>query len=532
VDLVVSPNLVGFNTQSNGNGQILTPGQLIDALVLQLIDATTVRLSVAGTIVDVKTQVPLEPGSAVRLAVRGHGNETKLVIVGQGGAQGGAAQANAPRAAAALAASTSVTIIAPSANTSATAPATVPAQQPATQIAASITDHAAGTSTPLAHTSDAPVLAPNAPQTPAAILRAADPTVALANATRLAAARQTGLAPVFAEAAEAVQAPGVPPAVRQAAAQLLALRAPFYSVDEDGIVRISAATVQKAVTSAGLFLEARLDAQATGQATPAATATATSADIKAVLFTLRDALKAWLDPQSPLQSVVQGALQELTEPTANAGPAASVKPDEMIALAKSLAAEAKVPPPPYRNAPTQGQQPTPAAVPSDAPAKLLGHALLEETSGAIARTTLMQAASLPGAPSAVAEHADAGGKHWNLEVPFAMPQGTAIAHFEISRDDHKAAAAQRKPPGWRVNFSLDVEPMGPVHAQVSLAGHRAAVRLWAERPPTASALRGSLSELNAGFKLAGIDPAEVVVRDGAPPRPLKPGAGRFVDRAS
>ena len=74
--------------------------------------------------------------------------------------------------------------------------------------------------------------------------------------------------------------------------------------------------------------------------------------------------------------------------------------------------------------------------------------------------------------------------------------------------------------------------MGPVHAQVALTGHRAAVRLWAERPRTAIALRGNLSELNAGFKLVGLETAEVVVRDGAPPRPLKPGAGRFVDRAS
>ena len=519
MDLVVSPNIVGFNTQSNGNGQLLTPGQLIDALVLQLIDATTVRLSVAGTIVDVKTQVPLEPGSAVRLAVRGHGNETKLVIVGQGGGASNTTQGSA----AASDAHAPATIVTPSAVTTVSVPGSP--QQAATQIASSITDQAGNAGAPVAHAPDAPTLSPAA--TPQAIARAADPTIALAVATRTAAARQTGLAPVFAEAEQAVQAPGVPPAVRQAAAQLLARRAPFNASGT-----ISTETLQKAVAGAGLFLEARLDAQATGQATPQATAVATSADIKAVLFTLRDALKVWLDPQSPLQSVVQGALQEMAEFPLPGTAAAPAKPDEMIALAKSLAAEAKVPPPPYRNAPTQGQQPAPAAVPADAPAKLLGHALLEETAGAIARTTLMQAASLPGAPSATAEHADAGGKHWNLEIPFAVPQGTAIAHFEISRDNHKAAAAEKKPPGWRVNFSLDVEPMGPVHAQVALTGHRAAVRLWAERPRTAIALRGNLSELNAGFKLVGLETAEVVVRDGAPPRPLKPGAGRFVDRAS
>jgi hypothetical protein len=204
----------------------------------------------------------------------------------------------------------------------------------------------------------------------------------------------------------------------------------------------------------------------------------------------------------------------------------------MVAVAKSLVAEAKTPPPPYRNAPTQGEQPAAAAAPAGTPAKLIGHVLLEETTAALARTTLMQAASLPGAASAVAEHADAGGTHWNFEIPFIVAQGTAIAHFEISRDEHKAAAAERRPPGWRVNFSVDVEPMGPVHAQVALTGHRAAVRLWAERAPTAGALRDSVGDLNAALKQAALEPAEIVVRDGAPPRPLKPGAGRFVDRAS
>ena len=492
MDLVVSPNIVGFNTQSNGHAQVLTPGQLIDALVLQLIDATTVRLSVAGTVVDVKTRVPLEPGSAVRLAVRGHGSETKLVIVGQGGGD-----IPAPATAPAPKAEPPVTQI--------TTSQTAIAQNAAAQTA-SAGANTTGAAAPLAHAADAPPLAPPA------IAREAEPAVALATATRLAAARQTGLAPVFAEAEQAIQSTGVPLPVKQAAAQLLALRAPLDAGS------ITAETLQTAVRNSGLFLEARLGAETRGQVTPAAVAVATSTDIKAVLFTLREVLKGWLDPQA----LADGA-----------APAASAKPDEMVVLAKSLAAEAKVPPPPYRNAPTQGQQPAPAAVPADAPPKLIGHTLLEETTGAIARTTLMQAASLPGAPSAVAEHADAGGKHWNLEIPFAVPQGTAIAHFEISRDDHKAAGAtERKQPGWRVNFSLDVEPMGPIHAQVALTGHRAAVRLWAERPPTANALRGSFSELNAAFKLAALEPSEIVVRDGVPPRPLKPGAGRFVDRAS
>ena len=56
---------------------------------------------------------------------------------------------------------------------------------------------------------------------------------------------------------------------------------------------------------------------------------------------------------------------------------------------------------------------------------------------------------------------------WNFEIPFATPQGTAMAQFEISRDGggNEVEAAKRV---WRARFSLDVEPAGPVHALVSL----------------------------------------------------------------
>ena len=60
---------------------------------------------------------------------------------------------------------------------------------------------------------------------------------------------------------------------------------------------------------------------------------------------------------------------------------------------------------------------------------------------------------------------------WNFEIPFATPQGTAMAQFEISRDggEQEVEAAKRV---WRARFSLDVEPAGPVHALISLFNQR------------------------------------------------------------
>ena len=74
--------------------------------------------------------------------------------------------------------------------------------------------------------------------------------------------------------------------------------------------------------------------------------------------------------------------------------------------------------------------------------------------------------------------------------------------------------------------------MGPIHAQIALTGKRAAVNIWAERSDTAAVLRSGVAELSVALQAAALDAGDVVVRDGAPPRPLKVSPGRFVDRAS
>ena len=119
---------------------------------------------------------------------------------------------------------------------------------------------------------------------------------------------------------------------------------------------------------------------------------------------------------------------------------------------------------------------------------------------------------------------------WNFEIPFATPLGTAIAQFEISRDaaGHDVETAKRV---WRARFSLDVEPTGPVHALVSLTGDTTSVRLWAERPVTASRLRAGASQLSQALSRAELQPGDIVIREGVPPQPKPAPAGHFLDRA-
>jgi len=105
-----------------------------------------------------------------------------------------------------------------------------------------------------------------------------------------------------------------------------------------------------------------------------------------------------------------------------------------------------------------------------------------------------------------------------------------MAQFEKSRDGGGREVGAAKPV-WRARFSLDVEPAGPVHAQVSLSGERTSVRMWAERPTTAAQLRAGVSQLSQALSRAELQPGDIVVRDGAPLQPASVPAGHFLDRA-
>ncbi len=190
-----------------------------------------------------------------------------------------------------------------------------------------------------------------------------------------------------------------------------------------------------------------------------------------------------------------------------------------------------LPPPPVNGALPSAQPVTPATLSAHLPAEAALQHLLDDTDGALARQTLLQIASLPGQVDPSSSRIDMSSPRWNFEIPFATPQGTAMAQFEISRDGAGREATAAKAT-WRARFSLNVEPAGPVHALVSLNGDRTSVRMWAERPATASQLRAGVSQLTQALSRAELTPGDIVIRDGAPQQPAAAPAGHFLDRAS
>jgi hypothetical protein len=299
----------------------------------------------------------------------------------------------------------------------------------------------------------------------------------LAQQAQDAAVKQAGLGPLIADLSLALETPGMPGAVQTAAQRVLAQAGPLNP-------NLSGADIAKAFSQSGLFLEARLAAEP--HRSPV------GRDMKAGLLMLKKVLEGFL------------ATQAETPPARNPGP---------------------TPPPPFREGATSAQPPATQSLPHGASPAAVAKRIVTEADGALARTELFQLASLP------TEALDGPQSRWLFEIPFTSPQGATVAQFEISRDGGGGAGADaERATIWRAGFSLEVEPLGPVHARISLAGDQAGVNIWAERPDGEAKLRMLSSALSMSLARFNIR-SEVAVHPGAPPRPAA-GAGQFVDQIS
>jgi len=552
MSISVTPILPVIAAQSAAPDLVLQPGSVIDAQVLNVLADNLVRIVIANVSIDVLSEVPLQAGQALQLAVSQTQDGVRLAIVGQG-------------------ASTA----------------------------------ASGDSVTLAPNAIADAAAPSAAAVPSGNVLTPLERVAVSAAAASAATRQDSLAPLFANLG-AVASSGLPPKLQQAVAQVLAQQT---SLDQN----LTGSDVQNAFQKSGILLEASLASGSVSQGSGIPDLKAALIVLRQTLVSSIGSAGAAENPATPATVAPQPAVPGAT--TASAGGSAAPQPAGVSSptLAPSLSPEigaqeillpqgrvpladgslepkgtvrivlpetllnaaprtmtagaalsllqetlqpmpriagnaalppavlqngrgddvsfhTNTPPPPFRGALPSAQPVAAPSIASNAPLATTAHHLLGDTDAAIARQTLLQVASLPDRVDTTGPRIDPGIPRWNFEIPFATPQGTAMAQFEISRDGggNEVEAAKRV---WRARFSLDVEPAGPVHALISLSGDRTSVRMWAERPATAAQLRAGAAQLSQALSKAELQPGDIVVRDGAPPQPAPARAGHFLDRA-
>jgi hypothetical protein len=568
---------------------VLQPGTVIDAQVLKILANDLVRIAIANLSIEVLSEIPLQVGQTLQLAVSQTPEGIKLAVVGQGNSNAG------------ISASAGEGAVSP--NTVSPHLATPAAKVTVSAEAKSVTD----------------VALPKNPLTP---LQA----IAVSAAAQTAATRQGSLAPLFANLSVVAASGALPEKLQQAVAPLLALRP---NLDQN----LTGNDVKAAFKSSGLFLEASL---ASGSAAPSPAAWSVP-DLKAALIVLRQTLLALGSPPESASPPVAAAAPQTQRPAqmspdiSVAGPAPEPQIAASPTLAPSLISEIDVeevflpqarlpvaddfsesngtsriftaapippnadagtraattgailnllqealqampqkagnaaklvlnedapldslpsangpqrmprnddagtvrtmtPPPPFRAALPSAQPAVPPSLTPDMQMAATVHHLLDDTDAAIARQTLLQVASLPDRADIAGPRTDPAAPRWNFEIPFATPAGTAIAQFEISRDG-TAGGIEAAKRVWRARFSLDVEPAGPIHALISLSGDKTSVRMWAERPATATQLRAGASQLSQALSRAELQPGDIVIRDGAPLQPSPAPAGHFLDRA-
>ncbi|CAN7396492.1 flagellar hook-length control protein FliK [Bradyrhizobium sp. LjRoot220] len=509
---------------------LLAPGSVVNAQVLKVLDANLVRIAIAALSIDVLSEVPLQAGQTLQLAVSQTKDGIRLAMVGQGGDANGT--------------SGDAVTLSPEALVGAAAnrPTIVASKNALTN-----------------------VLTP--PE-----------RAAVSVAAQSAATEQDSLAPLFANLGAAAASGSLPPKLQQAIAQVLAQQT---SLDQN----LDGGDIKNAFQKSGIFLEASLAAGSVpSSGVP---------DLKAALIVLRQTLQSALGAdgttaakpmpmptQAGLSNLAPGLVppaagepdvQEILLPQArlpvapdtvqsrgglhgalaqalNSGPSAGAtmnllqealqelgNPARAAGMAKGapgddITVHTNTPPPPFRGASPTAQPVASPSLAPDAPLATTAHHLLDDTDAAIARQTLLQVASLPDRIDGPGPKIDLTTPRWNFEIPFVTPQGTAMAQFEIARDG-SASEAEAARQVWRARFSLDVEPTGPIHALVSLIGEKTSVRMWAERPATAAQLRAGAAELSQALAKAELQPGEIVIRDGAPPQAAPAKAGHFLDRA-
>ncbi|MGW1421801.1 flagellar hook-length control protein FliK [Bradyrhizobium manausense] len=521
---------------------VLQAGSVVDARVVSVLADNLVRIAIANLSMDVMSEVSLTPGQNLQLAVSQNDGTIRLAVV-NGAGEASADQVTLTPAAASL---VDGPPLAPSA-TAVRNPLT-PAEQVAVSVASTEAVTKQGSQAPLFANLASVVTGSDLPaglkQAVLDVLVQQTPlNTALDGGDIESAFQKSGL---FLEAslASGTTLPSGP--VPDLKAALLVLRqtlaatsgaletaAPQVAAPSIALPSSLPATSQIAASAlqvTGEAAQAALPSPEAGVAQPAQLPREAVPAAVVLAGTARETPQAAL-PRTISAGLAATLLQEVTQSlprmTGNVPGSNKAVPDSHV----FEAAARTTTPPPFRGALPSSQ---PIALPSlapDAPLAATVHRLLDDTDAAIARQTLLQVASLPDRTDAGGHRIDPTVPQWNFEIPFATPQGTAMAQFEISRDGGNETPDSAK-RAWRARFTLNVEPSGPVHALITLNGDKTFVRMWAERPATAQQLRAGIGELNQALTKADLKPGDIVVRDGTPPRQAPARAGHFLDRAT
>src|ERR1700704_6260042 len=87
----INPIFPVITAQGAAPDVVLQPGTVIDAQVLKILANDLVRIAIANLSIEVFSEIPLQAGQILQLAVSQTPEGIKLAVVGQGGSNAGIA---------------------------------------------------------------------------------------------------------------------------------------------------------------------------------------------------------------------------------------------------------------------------------------------------------------------------------------------------------------------------------------------------------------------------------------------------------
>ncbi len=144
--------------------------------------------------------------------------------------------------------------------------------------------------------------------------------------------------------------------------------------------------------------------------------------------------------------------------------------------------------------------------------------LLQQAEAALTRLQLHQLAALP-------REGERGLLEWLFELPIRRGEDIDLWSMRLFAEHRQQQQkTRRQAPSWSVQMAFDLPGLGPIQAQVQLAGEQVSTRFWAEHQHTLPLLREYMHELRQALNEAGLDVGELECQPG--PRPAVKSTGK------
>ena len=143
--------------------------------------------------------------------------------------------------------------------------------------------------------------------------------------------------------------------------------------------------------------------------------------------------------------------------------------------------------------------------------------LLKLAAAAVARLQTHQLSSL-----VQSEPLRGGGQlhTWQMEVPMRAEDSLVPLQVRIQHEDRRESNDPEQPREslWRIDLAFDLDPLGPLQVQATLAPLGLSSQFWAERESTASLMESELGYLRQRLQDAGFTVRELCCNKGRAPQ--------------